>query len=299
MNFKQFIVFLHYITQRDYRFFQPLFKYYANVEEEIKTVEEWLDIPIVMKEKEEWIERAQQFSIEAYERQLEEAHIQVIAYTHPLYPPFLRHTFDPPALLYAQGDVSLLTSAMIGIIGSRKATSYSAEGIRTLMPILADERYTVVSGMAQGADAMAHEEAIRQKVRTIAVLGHGMYNTYPKHHRALQRHLQSHELIISEYPPSMQPRRWMFPKRNRIIAGMSESIIVTEAEIKSGTMSTVDYALSHGRTIFAYPGPFTNPLHEGPNALIEQGAIPVISPTQFQEMLRKEREINRGIYNNG
>lgn len=299
MNFKQFIVFLHYITQRDYRFFRPFFEWYATTGNEEKTVSEWLDVPFVLKEKERWIEQANHFSIGAYEDELRAEKIQIIAYTHPLYPPFLRHTFDPPALLYARGDVSLLTSAMVAIVGSRKATSYSVEGIRTIMPILANERYTVVSGMAQGADRMAHEEAIRQKVRTIAVLGHGIYNTYPKHHRALQQHLQTYELVISEYPPSMKPQRWMFPKRNRIIAGMSESVIVTEAERNSGTMSTVDYALSHGRTIFAYPGPFTNPLHEGPNALIDEGAIPIISSTQFQEIIRKEREINRGIYNNG
>lgn len=299
MNFKQFIVFLHYITQRDYRFFRPFFEWYATTENEEKTVKEWLDVPFVLKEKEEWIERANHFSIGAYERELRAANIQVIAYTHPLYPPLLRHTFDPPALLYAQGDVSLLTSAMIAIIGSRKATSYSEEGIRTIMPVLANERYTVVSGMAQGADRMAHEEAIRKKVRTIAVLGHGMYNTYPKRHRALQQYLRTHELVISEYPPFMKPRRWMFPKRNRIIAGMSEGIIVTEAERNSGTMSTVDYALAHGRTIFAYPGPFTRTLHEGPNALINEGAIPIISSTQFQEIMQKEREINRRIYNNG
>lgn len=299
MNFKQFIVFLHYITQRDYRFFRPFFEWYATTGNEEKTVSEWLDVPFVLKEKERWIEQANHFSIGAYEDELRAEKIQIIAYTHPLYPPFLRQTFDPPTLLYARGDVSLLTSAMVAIVGSRKATSYSVEGIRTIMPILANERYTVVSGMAQGADRMAHEEAIRQKVRTIAVLGHGMYKTYPKHHRALQQYLQTHELVISEYPPSMKPQRWMFPKRNRIIAGMSESVIVTEAERNSGTMSTVDYALSHGRTIFAYPGPFTNPLHEGPNALIDEGAIPIISSTQFQEIIRKEREINRGIYNNG
>ncbi len=130
---------------------------------------------------------------------------------------------------------------------------------------------------------MAHESAIRYGGKTIAVLGHGLFHLYPYENRSLAEELAENHLLLTEYPPYMKPAKWTFPMRNRIISGLSESIIITESEEKSGTMSTVDHALEHGKAIYAVPGPITSSLSLGPNKLIEQGAKPIWNGFQALE----------------
>ncbi|MUV06475.1 DNA-protecting protein DprA [Planococcaceae bacterium Storch 2/2-2] len=229
----------------------------------------------------EAFERAEQ---EPYLNALQEEGIDCIFYHDDAYPSLLKEVYDPPALLYVKGNKTLLHEPIIAIVGSRQATAYTAYALRQFVPPIVQKGYVIVSGVAKGADRMAHEEAIASGGATIGVLGHGYNYCYPKQNEKLMEELAKNHLLVTEYPPFQRPQRWTFPKRNRIIAGVSESVIVTEAEKKSGTMSTVDYALDHGRHIYAIPGAVHATLSRGPNHLIEQGATPLYRQEQIDEL---------------
>lgn len=207
-----------------------------------------------------------------------------IPITNRSYPKPLKWLVDPPTVLYVKGDPSILNvSLKVAIIGSRKATDYSRNALSYIVPPLVDQGAVIVSGLAKGADTMAHESALQFGGKTIAVLGHGLFHLYPHENKRLAQRLAEHHLLLTEYPPYMKPAKWTFPMRNRIISGLSESVIITESEEKSGTMSTVDHALEHGKAIYAVPGPITSSLSLGPNKLIEQGAKPIWNGFQVIE----------------
>jgi DNA processing protein len=203
--------------------------------------------------------------------------ITPILYTHELYPHSLTQLIDPPAVLYAAGDPSLLRADnKAAVIGSRKATAYSSQAMEKIIPPLVAKDYVIVSGLAKGADAMAHETAIRHGGKTIGVLGTGLSHRYPKQNSGLYEVMGKDHLLVTEYPPYAGPRKWQFPMRNRIISGLSGIVIVTEAARPSGTMSTIDHALEHGKDVHAVPGPINSPLSAGPNRLILEGAAPAL-----------------------
>ena len=214
--------------------------------------------------------------------------ITPISYHHPQYPESLLELIDPPAVLYAKGRIELLLSPeKIAVIGSRNATPYSQQAIHSLLPPLVEQNIVIVSGLAKGADAMAHAAAIELGGQTIAVTGSGFMHPYPKGNAALHNIIEEKYLSITEYPPYMQPKRWNFPMRNRIISGLSQGVVVTEAKVKSGTLSTVEHALDHGKEIFAVPGNIFSALSEGPHKLIAEGAKPVWKGSQILEEYRQ------------
>ncbi len=202
--------------------------------------------------------------------------ITPIPFTHALYPDHLRKLFDPPTVLYAKGDPLLLTEKRkVAIIGSRKATHYSKEVLSLIVPPLVENDVVIVSGLAKGADTLAHQATIAYGGKTIAVLGHGLFHLYPKENAGIRDEIARNHLLLTEYPPYVRPERWTFPMRNRIISGLSDAVIVTEAARKSGTMSTIEHALENGKSIYAVPGAVTSTLSEGPNKLIDEGAQPL------------------------
>ena len=221
-----------------------------------------------------------------YEQLYERHAITPIPFTNPLYPDYLLTLIDPPAILYAKGDLSLLEKKMkIAIIGSRKASLYSEQVLSFIVPPLVENDIVIVSGLAKGADTLAHKAAIAYGGKTIAVLGHGLFHLYPKENEKIRDEIGENHLLITEYPPYVRPERWTFPMRNRIISGLSDAVIVTEAARKSGTMSTVEHALDHGKDIYAVPGPVTSILSEGPNKLIDEGAQPLWNGFQVVSLL--------------
>ena len=218
----------------------------------------------------------------------EKHHIIPIHFLHPSYPESLKDLIDPPAVLYAKGRAELLENReRIAVIGSRKATSYSRKAINAIIPELIEQQMVIVSGLAKGADTMAHRAAIDAGGDTIAVTGSGFLHPYPKENKELFIIIEEKGLLITEYPPYMTPRKWNFPMRNRIISGISNGILVTEAKLKSGTLSTIDHGLDHGKEIFAVPGDIFSPLSEGPHKLILEGAKPVWKGAQVLEEYRQ------------
>ncbi len=208
-----------------------------------------------------------------------------ILFNEPLYPKELFNLIDPPTVLYVKGDVSLLQFKKIAIIGSRHATDYTKRALSYIVPPLVEAQYVIVSGFAKGADTMAHEQTIAVGGKTIAVLGSGFGHIYPKVNKLLFEYMSKCHCIVTEYPPYMEPRKWHFPMRNRIISGLSKALVVTEAAERSGTLITTEHALEHGKDVFVVPGPIDSEQSKGTNVLLKDGAIPVWNGYQIVDEL--------------
>jgi len=188
------------------------------------------------------------------------------------YPAFLRAIADPPHVLYAQGNLGLLHSPCIAMVGSRAATAYGKRAAFTLARDLADRKITVVSGLAMGVDSEAHRGALSVQGATIGVLGCGLDVTYPRQNAKLYAEIRSKGLLLSEYPLGTSPDGFHFPARNRIIAGLSKGVVVVEAARKSGSLITAEMAMEEGREVFAVPGQIDSFKSSGAHWLLQQGA---------------------------
>ncbi|WP_341530791.1 DNA-processing protein DprA [Nostoc sp. UHCC 0302] len=192
------------------------------------------------------------------------------------YPRLLLETPSPPAILYYRGEVELQENlgqkTLVGIVGTRQPTDYGIRWTRQISTALAKNGFTVVSGMAEGIDTESHIAAIKAGGRTIAVLGTGVDVIYPHKNRDLYKQILSAGLVVSEYPAKTPPDRTHFPRRNRIIAGLSRAILVMEAPLKSGALITATYANDFGRDIYALPGRLDDHPSQGCLKLLSQGA---------------------------
>nr|WP_238941829.1 DNA-processing protein DprA [Bacillus sp. REN10] len=199
--------------------------------------------------------------------------ISFIPLSSEKYPELLLNLPQPPWGLYALGDLSLLSAERkLAIVGARKASEYGLRSIQLLMPKLVEHHCVIVSGLAKGIDTMAHKEAMKLSGRTIAVIAGGFNHLYPAENIELARQMAKSQLILSEYPPTVRPAKWQFPARNRIISGLSLGTLVVQARKRSGSLITAYCALEQGREVFCIPGNITDPLSEGTNDLINDGA---------------------------
>ncbi|MFE3974312.1 MULTISPECIES: DNA-processing protein DprA [unclassified Peribacillus] len=200
------------------------------------------------------------------------------------YPFLLKQIFDPPWVLYLKGDKKLLTRrSTLGVVGTRKPTSYGLEALKTILLPLVKKKFVIISGVAAGIDAEAHKITLGEGGDTIGVLGGGHLQIYPKSNISLAGEIINKGLLLSETPPEKRAEPWMFPLRNRIISGLSLGIFVVEAKEKSGSLITAQSALEHGREVFALPGNVTSPESLGTNQLIQDGAKLVLSSKQIEE----------------
>jgi DNA processing protein len=222
----------------------------------------------------------------------------------PGYPGYLREIFDPPFVLYCEGDPEALRNPAVAVVGARRPTPYGRAVAEKLAGDLAGRGCVVASGLAAGIDACAHRGALR-KGRTVAVLGSGLDVPYPWENRGLHRDIARSGAVVTEFALGTPPLAEHFPVRNRIIGGLSIGLVVVEATAKSGSLITARLALSQDREVMAVPGPVTSALSEGPNGLIRDGARLVASwedvaealPSPWGEDLlarRGEKEENSG-----
>ena len=195
------------------------------------------------------------------------------------YPERLRNIDDAPKELYCLGNLELLNyENNIAMIGSRNCSSYGERAAKDFAYNLAKEDICIVSGLAKGIDSFSHIGALNAKGKTIAVLGSGLDNIYPKENiKLVEEIIKNNGLVISEYPLGTKPLKYHFPARNRIISGLSDSILVVEARKNSGTNITVDFALEQGKDVFVIPGNIYSKTSDGTNFLITEGAIPVLN----------------------
>ncbi|HET6599282.1 MAG TPA: DNA-processing protein DprA [Burkholderiaceae bacterium] len=210
----------------------------------------------------------------------------VITLGDPLYPKALLEAADPPVLLYAQGRAELLRADSIAVVGSRNPTAQGVENARAFAAHLSGAGLTIVSGLALGIDAAAHEGGLAGAASTIAVIGTGLDRVYPRRHRELAHRIAAHGLIVSEYPLGTPPLEAHFPLRNRIIAGLTRGTLVVEAALRSGSLITARLAAEAGREVFAVPGSIHSPQSRGCHALIKQGAKLVEGAQDILEELR-------------
>lgn len=214
---------------------------------------------------------------------------QVLTIADPGYPPALLQTADPPLLLYVHGDASRLAGPTLAIVGSRHPTAQGADNARAFADALAARGWTIVSGLAAGIDAAAHEGALRAGpggAGTVAVVGTGPDRVYPPAHRELAHRIVRQGAIVSEFAPGTPALAEHFPQRNRIIAGLAAGTLVAEAAVRSGSLITARLAAEAGREVFAIPGSIHSPQSRGCHALLKQGAKLVETAEDVAEELR-------------
>lgn len=216
---------------------------------------------------------------------LDEPGHELVAWDDPHYPQaLLRLGYAPPALYYV-GRRDLLNHPAFAIVGSRSATAQGKDNARAFARALSDAGLTIVSGLAAGIDGAAHEGALEGSASTLAVVGTGLDRVYPARHRALAHAIAGRGGLLSEFPPGTPPREFNFPRRNRLISGLSKGVLIVEAALKSGSLITARYAGEQGREVFAIPGSIHSPLSKGCHKLIREGAKLVETASDVLEEL--------------
>jgi len=234
-----------------------------------------MDLSSVPEIKPEFAYRIAHFDMhraEAEVRRAVDLGFRIRSLHDPQYPALLKSIPDPPPVLYISGSLETEEPG-VALVGSRKATAYGLNVTQFLAKDLSAAGITIVSGLARGIDARAHQAAIQTKGRTLAVLGSGLDVIYPAEHKVLARKIADHGAVISEFPLGTPPNRENFPIRNRIISGLSYAVVVVEASSKSGSLITARMASEQGRDVMAVPGSILSELSQGCNALIKDGAV--------------------------
>lgn len=234
------------------------------------------------------LHRRATLNLEAYWEKIVNAGIQVVTEVDDAYPRRLREIPKPPPVLYIRGTYTLEDEWAVSIVGTRRVTSYGKQVTRDLASFLARNGITVISGMARGIDAIAHETAIEAGGRSLAILGCGVDTIYPPENRQIGERMIRQGALISDYAPGVPPDAKNFPPRNRIISGLGLATVVVEAGERSGALITASFAAEQGREVFAVPGPIYAPQSRGTNGLIQQGAQPFLSPEELLELLNLE-----------
>lgn len=200
--------------------------------------------------------------------------LKILSINDERYPTLLKETYSAPPVLYVKGEIDLASRFPVGIVGSRKSSYYGKAQTKRMIKELSEFRSdaVIISGLALGIDTVAHSEAIRAGLKTMAVLAGGLSDIYPSSNKNLAREIiDSGGALITEFPVTSKPLAGNFPLRNRIISGLSKAILVMEAAEKSGALITANYALEQNREVYAVPGPIDSPLYVGTNRLIQKG----------------------------
>ncbi|MEN6351171.1 MAG: DNA-processing protein DprA [Syntrophomonas sp.] len=242
--------------------------------------DEWLTI---LPELKRWDMESRSAPIDVYAEQISRGCFDIITIEDDDYPPMLRVISQAPFILFYRGRPEVLRQLCLAIVGSRKASAYGKKVAHDLARDLAAAGVVVVSGLARGIDSEAHQGAMDGSGTTIAVLGSGIDVVYPPENRKLYEKILEQGTIVSEFLPGSHPEANNFPRRNRIISGLSSGVLVVEARQKSGALITADFALEQGRDVFAVPGPVSSESSKGTNNLIKQGAKLVSSVEDILE----------------
>jgi DNA processing protein len=216
---------------------------------------------------------------------IEQQGIKVLTWQDEEYPARLKEIDQPPPVLYIRGEYLPDDLFAVAIVGTRRITPYGRQVTEEISAFLVANGITVISGLARGVDAVAHQTALKAGGRTIAVLGSGVDKIYPPEHRALGEQIMARGALISDYPVGTAPDASNFPPRNRIISGLSLAVAVIEAGDTSGALITAEFAAEQGREIFAVPGSILAPQSKGTNKLIQNGAQPLLSAADLMQAL--------------
>lgn len=253
-----------------------LIKYFKGIEKAwFGTKDDYKAAGIGEKTYQGFSEFRETFDLKDYLDKLNQNNVQVLTFEDENYPENLKKIQDSPGVLYVKGSIfGIDWQKSIGVVGTRKMTSYGQEVTEQLVAELVVNGFVIVSGLAFGVDSVAHKTAIENNGKTIAVLGSGVDLCFPRENQDLyDKIIKGYGAVVSQFPLSMQPSAGTFPARNRIISGLSTGILVTEAGEDSGALITADYAIKQGRPVFAVPGPITSKQSEGTAKLLKNGAV--------------------------
>ncbi|MDI6602356.1 MAG: DNA-processing protein DprA [Thermoanaerobacteraceae bacterium] len=235
--------------------------------------------------------------IKFYINNLKANGIKLITYNDDEYPEALKNINDPPPVLYIKGNEEILNDMSLAIVGSRNCTYYGSQIAFDFSAQLAEIGFVIVSGMARGIDSQAHRGALSVNGKTIAVIGSGLDIIYPRENRELYTEIIQKGAVISEFPLGTEPLKQNFPRRNRIISGLSMGVLVVEAGEKSGSLITASFALEHGKEVFAIPGNINYESSKGTNKLIKDGAKLVASINDIIEEYELRSDLREKIEN--
>lgn len=222
--------------------------------------------------------------------------IKIVNIFDSYYPINLKNIQNPPTILYYLGELSSIDECSISVVGSRNYTEYGRIATEKLVAELAKNKVTIVSGMARGIDTYAHTTALNNNARTIAILGSGINVIYPKENTELYNKIIKNGAVISEFLPNTKPYAWNFPTRNRLISGISQGTLLIEASLKSGTMTTANWASDQGKNVYCVPGNIFSEQSKGTNKLISEGAKIVTSAIDILEDLHQTIQLELTSY---
>jgi DNA processing protein len=224
---------------------------------------------------------------------LQRLKVRVMTQQDDDYPHLLQHIADPPPVLYLRGELRPEDDLSVAIVGTRRPTVYGRQAAELFARGLAEHGVTVASGLARGVDTYAHQAALEGGGRTLAVLGSGLDIIYPAENRRMAAEIVERGALISEFPLGTKPDGMNFPRRNRIISGLSTACLIVEAGDSSGALITAEFALEQGRDVFAVPGNIFSPASRGPNRLITDGAKPACRLEDILEELEIEAAVEQ------
>lgn len=227
--------------------------------------------------------------LEKYMAQVAAQGISILTWEDDNYPARLKDIDQPPPVLYIRGDLTAEDSWAVAVVGTRRVSAYGRQVAEELVSFFAANGVTVVSGLARGVDAIAHQSALKSGGRTIAVMGCGVDRIYPPEHTQLAETIIVNGALVSDYAPGTPPEASNFPPRNRIISGLSMATVVVEAGETSGALITAQFAVDQGREVFAVPGNILAPQSKGTNRLIAEGARPMLSGRDLLDVLNLTR----------
>jgi DNA processing protein len=248
-----------------------------------------LEARLSQKQVENLLKLRSSVSLEQVWQRLEAFKIEVLTWDNQAYPRRLREITQPPPVLYMRGSLLPQDEWGVAVVGTRRLTAYGRQVTEELGSALAQHGATLVSGLARGIDAVAHQAAINAGGRTLAVMGCGLDTIYPPEHRRLADQIIENGALLSDYGPGVPPEAQNFPPRNRIISGLSLAVVVVEAGLTSGALITARFAADQGRDVFATPGGIYAPQSKGCNRLIQDGAQLYMQPQDVLASLELEK----------
>lgn len=283
---KERLILLHYCSGGDSRFVQKCLEFDA-------ALSIWFEAPMneliryfpgKVKFTQEVIRRIRSYSIEEIKETLHRKKCHAVTKLDDQYPVALLQLHTPPQVLYYRGRLDILTyKKTLSVVGPRIPSAYMKPELQRLLVPLIKNDFVIISGMAAGTDAFAHETAIKYGGNTAAVLAFGVEQLYPKVNKTLKEKLEKQHLVITEYPPHIKPQKWQFPERNRLISGLGRAVFVVEAKKRSGSLITAETALEQGKDVFAMPGRISDDSSAGTNQLIQDGAKLILTAEDIIE----------------
>ena len=273
---------------------------YEDLEDLFDNIADYKGELIQIFDLQEYNELVQERSLQYIEetiRNYDKLGIEVVTIRSDSYPELLKEIDSSPIMLYCKGNISLLKTECLGVVGTRRATKYGKDACNKFVKDIASENITIVSGLAEGIDTVAHKSTLEVNGKTIAVLGGGLLNIYPSSNIKLAEDILNNDgLLVSEYKPNEPALTYHFPIRNRIIAGLSRAVFIVEATEKSGSMHTKNYAIEYNRNVFALPARITDIYSVGCNKCIANGqAQMVLEPKEIIEYYGKNAKEKKEV----